>query len=67
MQHQPQLLKDILPTLQHTITAPRRTVLVGRIIAGEWTTQGVHNFCEYCGKYTVGYDFDCPHCGKETL
>ena len=46
---------------------PRRTVLVGRIIGGEWTTQGLHHFCEHCHKYMQGHDLECPHCGKETL
>ena len=60
-------ISDITPEIQHTITAPRRTVLVGRIINGEWTTQGLHHFCEYCHRYTLGHDFACPHCGKAVL
>ena len=62
---QPTLIRDIIPTLQHQLTTPRRTVYAGIIRAGKWEQHGIHNFCEYCGKYTLGHDFTCPHCQKE--
>lgn len=41
--------------------------VVGKIIDGEWTTRGLYNFCEYCGKYMHDTGWDCPHCGKGIL
>lgn len=67
MAQQPQHLSGITPHMVHHITAPRRTALVGKIINGTMVTMGLHHFCEWCTKYMLGNDDNCPHCGKAVI